>query len=115
MMQVTIRLTDNRLRNLPGNLRKAGADLVKRTAAAIEGQAKVLCPVDTGALRNSIMVTEKGEMSAEVGPHMEYALPVEMGHHTSGGTWVPGQPYLTPAAEGARPAWEAGLRELFNE
>jgi HK97 gp10 family phage protein len=110
MMQVTIRLTDNRMRNLPGNLRKAGADLVKRTAAAIEGQAKVLCPVDTGALRNSIMVTEKGEMSAEVGPHMEYGGYIEWGT-----VHMAAQPYLTPAAEGARPAWEAGLRELFNE
>jgi hypothetical protein len=114
-VQVTIKLTDDRLRNLPRNLRRAGHDLVFKTAAAIEGQAKIICPHDTGYLRDSIIVTEKGEMSAEVGPHTDYSLPVEMGHHTSGGTWVPGQPYLTPAAEGARPAWEAGLRELFNE
>ncbi len=109
-MQVTITLKDDRLRKLPANLRKAGADLVKRTALAIEGQAKVLCPVDTGALRASISVTETGEMSAEVGPHMEYGLWVEVGT-----TRMAAQPYLTPAAEGARPGWEAGLRELFNE
>jgi hypothetical protein len=103
------------LRNLPANLRRKGSAHVKKTALAIAEQGQVLCPVDTGALRASISVTETGEMSAEVGPHMEYALPVETGHHTSGGTWVPGQPYLTPAAEGARPMWEAGLRDLFNE
>ena len=109
-MQVTIKLTDERLRNLPRNLRQRGHDLVYRTAATIEGQAKVLCPVDTGALRASIYVTEKGEMSAEVGPHMEYEMYVEYGTKH-----MAAQPYLTPAAEGARPAWEAGLRDLFNE
>lgn len=109
-MQVTIKLVDDRLRNLPAHLRQAGRELVLRTAVTIEGQAKILCPVDTGALRASIMVTETGEMSAEVGPHMEYESYVEFGtvHQRA-------QPYLTPAAEGARPMWDAGLRELFND
>lgn len=109
-MQVTIRLIDNRLRNLPANLRRAGHDLVFKTAATIEGQAKVICPWDTGFLRDSIIVTEKGEMSAEVGPHADYESYVEFGTYK-----MPARPYLTPAAEGARPMWEAGLRELFNE
>ena len=78
-MEVTIRLTDTRLRNLPGNLRARGRAHVMRTASAIEGQAKMLCPVDTGALRASISVTETGEMSAEVGPHMEYGAFIEWG------------------------------------
>jgi len=109
-MEVKITLVDNRLRNLPRNLRARGRAHVMRTAAAIEGQAKVLCPVDTGALRASIMVTETGEMSAEVGPHTEYESYIEFGT-----VHMAAQPYMTPAAEGARPAWEAGLRELFNE
>jgi HK97 gp10 family phage protein len=109
-MQVTIKLTDDRLRNLPRNLRRAGHDLVFKTAAAIEGQAKIICPHDTGYLRDSIIVTEKGEMSAVVGPHTDYEIYVEFGTYK-----MAARPYLTPAAEGARPAWEAGLRELFNE
>lgn len=38
------------LRNLPGNTH----DLVRAIAFAVEAQAKVNAPVDTGALRNSI-------------------------------------------------------------
>lgn len=49
-----IQLTDDRLRKLPERLHDAAQRLVDRTAFGIEGQAKILAPVDTGFLRNSI-------------------------------------------------------------
>ena len=51
---------------------------VRRTALAVERDAKVFCPVDTGNLRNSIS-TSYGDMRAEVGPTAYYGVFVELG------------------------------------
>ena len=126
-MNVKITLTDKGLRNLPRNLRKAGHALVMNTAAAIEGQAKVAVDTgprsgemygshqasapgeapatDLGNLSGSIQTEEVGEMQARVNVGAEYAAILE----------YIDRPYLTPAAEGARPAWEAGLKKLFEQ
>ena len=50
------------------------------TAAAIlvQGQAKLLCPVDTGRLRNSI-VYQVSKDDATIGTDVEYAAYVEFG------------------------------------
>lgn len=51
-----------------------------------EGYAKVLTPVDTGRLRNSITYKyEKSEHAVFIGTNTEYALYVEEGHHSYGG------------------------------
>jgi hypothetical protein len=127
MMQVTIKLVDDRLRNLPANLRRKGSAHVKKTALAIESAAKVAImtgpktgqmygshqasakgeapATDTGFLVNSIQTEEVAEMTSRVNVGAEYGAILEYIE----------RPYLTPAAEGARPAWEAGLRELFND
>lgn len=83
---------------------------------AAESNAKGLCPVDTGNLRNSLTHTVQGE-SAIIGTNSHYAAYVEFGtgvHCTLGGGrntpwryqgnhgWVtttgsPAQPYLKPA------------------
>lgn len=73
------------------------AAAVRRTAYAIERDAKVLCPVDTGALRNSISTSFEGDgrfrgITAEIGPTAEYGLYVE-----EGTSRMSGQPYLGPS------------------
>ena len=65
-----------------------------------ESYAKKICPVDTGRLRNSITHQQYDENTEVVGTNVEYAPFVELGHHTSGGTFVAGKPFLKPAAEG---------------
>lgn len=51
-----------------------------------EGYAKVLTPVDTGRLRNSITYKyEKSEHAVFIGTNTEYAPYVEEGHHRYGG------------------------------
>jgi hypothetical protein len=126
-VQVTIRLTDNRLRNLPASLRKRGSAHVKKTAREIETQAKIAImtgpksgiiygthqasapgeapAADTGYLTSSIQTEDVGEMQSRVNVGAEYGAILEYIN----------RPYLTTAVEGARPAWEAGLRELFND
>ena len=65
-----------------------------------ESYAKKLCPVDTGRLRNSITHQQYDDYTEVVGTNVEYAPYVELGHHTKGGTFVSGKPFLRPAAEG---------------
>lgn len=65
---------------------------IRTTTFAIEGGAKVACPVDTGALRNSIQSTTsrmKGlvQVGMDYGPFVEYGTP----HQAA-------QPYLTPVS-----------------
>ena len=76
-----------------------------------EGDAKRLCPVDTGRLRNSIhtelVLTESGG-EAHVGSNVEYAAYLEYGTGQRGDSsvehrqdWLgrPPKPYLRPAVE----------------
>ena len=64
---------------------------LERCGLQAEGYAKDLCPVDTGALRNSIShKVDPGEPAAYIGTNQEYAPYVEFGtgHYstTGGGT-----------------------------
>lgn len=100
---------------------------VEAGAKMIEDRAKELCPVDTGALRDSIS-TEMDErdfsIQAKVAPHMPYAAYVEFGTGIRGAasagagkgpyssTW-PGQaaqPYMRPAVDESKEA----IRDLFR-
>ena len=65
-----------------------------------ESYAKKLCPVDTGRLRNSITHQQYDEHTEVIGTNVEYAPYVELGHHTSGGSFVAGKPFPRPSAEG---------------
>lgn len=74
--------------------RQAQRDGLDAGARIVETYAKVLAPVDTGALRNSIMVDEVTPDRAIIGPHVEYAEHVEFGT-----TRMAAQPYLRPALD----------------
>lgn len=90
-------------------VRKAVQEQVGKSALNIQREAKKRCPVDTGALRNSITVDFYGEMSAQIGPHMPYAPYVEFGTRK-----MPAKPYLFPAFEEERPKFEQGLAEAIK-
>lgn len=60
-----------------------------------EGYAKLLCPVDTGRLRDSIThETSPEDHSVTIGTNVEYAAYVELGTRRTRS-----QPYLRPAIE----------------
>jgi HK97 gp10 family phage protein len=72
--------------------------LVRRAAFEIEARAKVLAPVRTGNLRNSIQTdVESDGLTAHVGTGVEYAAYVEFGTRR-----MAPRPYLAPAAEAVR-------------
>lgn len=92
-----------------GPVVQAGArTAMVRTAYAIEGDAKVLAPVDTGNLVNSISTSIDG-MSAEVGPTAEYGIWVELGTSR-----MAGQPYMAPAADRRIPEYVSALAQIAS-
>ena len=58
--------------------------------------AENICPVLTGFLRSRLYVeVQPGQVI--LGNDADYAAPVELGHHTRSGSYVPAQPFLVPA------------------
>lgn len=108
-MGVVTRLNMGPLLKLKAEARPKAAKIVGRTAFIIEGKAKMLAAVDTGALRNSIKAKQLGELTWEVAPHVDYAWYQEFGTSK-----MPAHPYLIPAVEGQRAAFVAAMRELFE-
>jgi HK97 gp10 family phage protein len=83
------------LNRLRGNeRRRAQQDGLDAGARIVETHAKVYCPVDTGTLRNSIMVDEVTPNKAVIAPHTDYAEHVEFGTSR-----MAAQPYMRPALD----------------
>lgn len=92
--------------------RKA-SQIVRRTAHAIERDAKILAPVDTGTLMNSISTTvmETGSsITTETGPTADY------GHYVEEGTSrMAGQPYMGPATARRLPEMDAAFDRMAGD
>ena len=112
-----------------GNVSQA----VRTIAFSIEAKAKIKCPVDTGALRSSIMVRtyeRYGGMvnvvgrsgagrqelpqppdaaTAYVGPTMEYGVYVELGTGRRRA-----KPYLVPAVRETEREIAEAFKDIFN-
>lgn len=100
-MSVTV---TSRIPMVRARVRSAVAGAVEKAMLDVEAAAKTSAPVDTGALRNSIQGERTGEFSGIVAPNVDYAIYVELGtRHMSA------QPFLTPAADEVRPAFEAAV------
>jgi|HubBroStandDraft_1064217.scaffolds.fasta_scaffold08363_6 HK97 gp10 family phage protein len=93
------------------------AEATQASCELVQGIAKGYCPVDTGALRDSIVVSEAVEGDAtitqSVAPGMFYASYVEYGTGRRGDPSAPyphvmswpgmhAQPYMRPALDEAR-------------
>lgn len=89
--------------------KRAVKEQIGKSALNIQKGAKQRCPVDTGALRNSITVEYYGDTSAEIAPHMPYAAYVEFGTKKQAA-----QPYMVPAAEEERPNLIKGIEEAIR-
>lgn len=88
---MSLKITDNS--NIFKNaLPQAVEAALEAIGLQAEGYAKVLCPVDTGRLRNSISHDTR-ENTAYIGTNVEYAAYVEIGTSRTAE-----RPYLKPAA-----------------
>ncbi len=108
------RITKNNFAAIEKALRpKVNAEVLSAMsdAAAI---ARQLCPVDTGALRDSIAVSQNSEGTTRLVVGMPYAGFVENGHHDRNGGYVPAQPFVAPALESVKPNLEKRLNKILE-
>ena len=94
IMSVTsISLTDNTQDFLRAT-KEQRARALEAVGMQAENYAKLLCPVDSGNLKNSITHDRGGEDFEIVGTNVEYAPYVEYGTQR-----MKAQPYIKPAVE----------------
>ena len=71
---------------------------VREACVIVQGAAKALSPVDTGALKGSITIEPINDYSGKVGPAMDpYDIYIETGTRK-----MAAQPYMRPAADNNR-------------
>lgn len=102
-------LTTNRVPEISANLHSQAGRLVAQTARNIESLAKQRAPKDTGFLANSILAGQVAPFHWEVPVGADYGIFVEYGTSR-----MAAQPFLTPAVEQVRPAFEAGVARLID-
>lgn len=102
-------LLQSRIERIADELVPRASRIVQETAYDVEADAKRLAPVDTGALRNSIMTRMVSPLRAEIAPHVEYAAYQEYGT-----VHMPAHPYMRPAARRHEAAFQRRLRELVE-
>jgi HK97 gp10 family phage protein len=92
MSNLNIEVSEDNTEEAVSLMKEAVARGLEAVGLLAEGYAKMLCPVDTGRLRNSITHTSDGE-AAYIGTNVEYAAYVEYGTSKTSA-----QPFLEPAA-----------------
>ena len=83
---------------------RTAVDWLHKVAPMVQDEAQRLCPVDTGAMRDSIYTRyNDAEMYAEIGSDLPaaggrtYLLYVNLGYHDRSGVWHPGKHFLERA------------------
>lgn len=98
-----------------GQIGAKAATVIRKTAYAIERDAKVFSPVDTGNLRSSISTSFEGDgrfavLIAEIGPTADYARFVEEGTSVN----AP-QAFMGPALDRNTPGFVAGMEQIVGD
>jgi hypothetical protein len=92
-------ILDN-LDKLPEIIQAAAHQKMEDAATVGLQVAENVVAVDTGFLRSRLDV-EVRDNQIILTDDADYALPVELGHHTASGSFVPPQPYMIPGAQAA--------------
>jgi HK97 gp10 family phage protein len=136
-MAGNIKVVFNDLDKLKGQMRQRAGQVVRKTALDIEAEAKANVRVDTGAAKNSIYSVTNGSdgysaaasaaqaanpgvelhdklpppgaFRAYVAVGVVYGIVLEMGSARMAGV-----PFMAPAAEKVRPAFESAMKQLFD-
>ncbi len=102
-----------KLKKLDPLTRAAMSRGVQKAGFKVEGDAKLITPVDTGALRNSINTSGSSTIdsaTASIGTNLEYAPYVELGTSK-----MRSQPFLQPALQkNKKTATKIVLSEIRN-
>ena len=107
-MSLVLRVEVNNFGSIGSALEGRVETVVKKATFDVEAYAKVFVPVKTGFLESTIGAEVEGasgviNVGADYGPHVEF------------GTYkMAAQPFLNPAVEAVRPAFNAALRQIFG-
>jgi phage gpG-like protein len=99
-VRVRVQIAEAEVRRLMVGPTGLATRYVTRKTDQILNRARLLTPVDTGALRASLTTairTQGNTVTGLVGSNMEYALPLHEGRTTSRGRKIPGRPFLRKA------------------
>lgn len=110
MIQATVTIVYNTLPDAPRKLEAATERRIQASAFRTQAEAQSLAPVDTGALKASILAVILSPLSAAVRAAMYYAIYVEMGTRK-----MAAQPYLRPALEREAPRLVASFHGIEAE
>lgn len=107
------------IKPLVAKAEKAAKEVATEGAATIRDQAKMIVPVDSGRLRDSIVSTqatevEDGIFEAEAGTNVPYADDVEFGSYANPDVEAPPQPFLRPAAAYSEPTIQKIAESKFK-
>ena len=78
---MSVKLDTRKLDQLISQVDPRAVAIVKGGAFSVEGKAKTLAPVDTGALKNSLHTEQKGPLLFWVADGTEYLIYQELGFH----------------------------------
>lgn len=109
---ITIKITDNSDEFIE-ILKSRMPVALEACGLQAERSAKLLCPVDTGRLRNSITHATK-EQTVYIGTNVEYAASVETGHILPNGSYTAPKPYLKPAIENNKEKYKAIMKRYLK-
>lgn len=105
-----VEVQENNVEQVEAAMEKAIAKALTMIGLKAEGNAKAICPVDTGRLRNSITNAIDTEANAVyIGTNVEYAPDVELGT-----VRMHPQPYLRPAAAEHADEYRAILKDCLE-
>lgn len=105
---VAVRIDRDKLDQLIADTPHRVEQLIDVTAFNIQRSAAIYAPVLTGFLRSTIHVVQAGKYTRIVADGTDYGYIREVGIRG------PAQPFMTPAAEEHRPAFNAALKELVE-
>lgn len=89
-----VRLDTSELDRLLATHETRADEVLSGGAFSVEGTAKMLAPVDTGALRNSVNTQKQGRLLYWVQDGVEYGIYQELGTRR-----MASQPFMVPALE----------------
>lgn len=99
------RIENNNTPQVLSAIEKALNKSLEESGLLVETAAKLLCPVDTGRLRNSITHQKAGERSEQIGTNVPYGKYVELGTSKMGA-----QAFLKPSLQNA----SSDIRNIFK-
>ncbi len=108
-MTIKVQLDTTRLDALTKQAQARAETAVRDTAFQVQVTAQALVPVNTGALRDSLVAEQRGPLIWVVHDGVDYGVAVELGSAR-----VRARPFLTPAVESQRAAFISRLTRILE-